>query len=148
MSQPAAAAMERHFVTFYSPGTFVHEESTEPIASWDAELAKQMALEVTARYNARPFGFRFTTRSRSEHDLDSAVSATSNMYYLGGTIETLAEVEARATDKDSILLSNMRGNGYDRIITNTNSWKVTLPLQPGDVVLEWKQPKPAEEESK
>jgi hypothetical protein len=31
----------------------------------------------------------------------------------------------------------MKNNGYDRVIINTNSWKVTLPLKKKDVVLEW-----------
>ena len=59
------------------------------------------------------------------------------MYYLGGKVETLAEVKARATKDDSILIANMECNHYDRIITNTNSWKVTQPLNPKDVVLDW-----------
>ena len=128
--------MEKHFVTFYSPGTFVAEESTKPIDAWDVETARIMALGIKERYGAKPCGFQFSTRARSDSDLDSKVTAKSPMYYLGGTVETLAEVEARATDKDQILLSNMRGNGYERVITNNNSWTVTRPLNPTDVVLD------------
>lgn len=129
--------MKKHFVTFYSPGTFISEESTKPIDSWDIEAAKKMARGVTERYNAVPYGFQFSTRERRKLDLDSKVTSTSPMYYLGGTIETLADVKARATDKDRILISNMEGNGWDRIITNTNSWRHTAPLRKGDVVLEF-----------
>ena len=104
--------MEKHFVTFYSPGTFVAEESTKPIDSWDVKAAMKMARKVKERYNALPYGFRFTTRSRKADELDSKVTATSCLYWLGGKIETLAEVKARATEKDRILVSNMEGNRY------------------------------------
>jgi hypothetical protein len=60
------------------------------------------------------------------------------MYYLGGKVETLAQVKKRATEKDSILVSNMECNKWNKIITNNNSWSITLPLEKGDVVLEWK----------
>jgi hypothetical protein len=59
------------------------------------------------------------------------------LYYLGGTVETLEEVKARATDKERILISNMEINKWDRVITNTNSWKWTQPLEPDDIVLDW-----------
>lgn len=49
----------------------------------------------------------------------------------------LAEVEARNDPKEQILRDNMRINGYDKIIVNTNSWKFTGPLSSTDVVLEW-----------
>jgi hypothetical protein len=126
-----------HFVTFYSPGTFVSESSTKPINAWDIEAAKKMARGVHERHGACPYGFQFTTRGRGANDLDSSVIAKSPMYYLGGVIETLDQVKRRATEKDRILVANMEGNGYDRIITNTNSWRFTAPLNDTDVVLEW-----------
>jgi len=131
------AVVIAHFVTLFSPGTFVAEATTRPIASWDIEEAKRIARGIKERHAATPYGFQFTTRSREERDLDSRVTATSPLYYLGGTIETLDDVKARATEKERILVSNMEGNGWDRIITNTNSWKWTQPLHPTDVVLEW-----------
>jgi hypothetical protein len=69
--------------------------------------------------------------------VDSKQTAQSPMYWLGGTVETLAEVKARATEKDRILVANMEGNGYDRIITNDNSWRWVQPLNESDVVLQW-----------
>ncbi len=131
--------MEAHFVTFYSPGTFVSETTEKPIASWDVETAKTMARDIRERYGAAPYGFQFTTRGRTKDELDSKVVSKSPFYYLGGKVETLAEVEARASASDRILLDNMRGNGYARIITNNNSWRWTAPLKDGDVVLEWEQ---------
>ena len=129
--------VQAHFVTFYSPGTFVAEDSTLPIDSWDVIVAKKMAVGIKERHGATPYGFRFTTRSRGPKDLDSKVTATSGMYYLGGKVETLAQVKARATKDDRILISNMEINRWERIITNGNSWSWTQPLEATDIVLDW-----------
>lgn len=128
--------MKKHFVTFYSPGTFVAEESTKPIDAWDVDKAVKMARKVSERYNAKPYGFRFSTRERGKDDLDSKVTKRSGLYWLGGKVETLAQVKARATEKDRILVSNMECNKYERIVTNDNSWRWTMPLEKGDVVLD------------
>lgn len=128
--------MKKHFVTFYSPGTFVHETRSKPIESWDVDKAKEMAKDIVERHGAKPFGFSFSTRGRLE-DLDSKVIEESCMYYLGGKVETYEEVKARATEGDRVLVSNMEYNDIKRIITNTNSWKVTQPFNDDDVLLEW-----------
>lgn len=49
--------MKKHFVIFYSPGTFFNEESTLPIDSWDIDKAIEMSKSIKERYNATPFGF-------------------------------------------------------------------------------------------
>lgn len=128
--------MQKHFVTFYSPGTFVSEETTKPIALWSTDEAVQMARGISERYNAKPYGFRFSTRERKDDELDSKVVKRSPMYYLGGKVETLEEIELRNDPKEEILRSNMRCNGYERVIVNTNSWKFTAALQDDDVVLD------------
>lgn len=129
--------MEQHFVTFYSPGTFVSEETTRPIDKWDTDHAVTMAHEITERHGATPFGFQFTTRSRSESDLDSKVTSESPMYYLGGTIRTLEEVISENKPDESILRSNMETNDIKRIITNNNSWRHTSVLNDNDIVLDF-----------
>lgn len=129
--------MRKHFVRFFSPGTFFHEITEKPIAKWDIEKAKEMASSIKERYNATPFAFQFFTMARTAKELNAREVKTSPMYYLGGRIETLEEVKARATEKDRILISNMEGNGWHRIITNDNSWRVTQPLEESDIVLEW-----------
>ena len=119
--------MKKHFVTF-----LFHETTEKEIDSWDVEKAKQMATGISERYGATPFGFYFTSRSRGSKDLDSPT------YYLGGKVETLEEVKARATEGDRILISNMERHGFSRIITiTTNAWKVTQLFNDGDVVLDW-----------
>ena len=127
--------IEKHFVKFYSPGTFVAETSEKTIDSWDVEAAKKMAEGITERYNATPYAFKFTTRSREDKDLDSHVTKTSPMYYLNCKVVTLAEIKKRNAPKDSILISNMEGNGWDKVVQSTKGWQWTQPLEKGDVVL-------------
>lgn len=130
--------IRKHFVTFYSPGTFMAEDNTVEIASWDVPTAIIMAGSIKQRYNATPYGFRFSTRERGPDDLDSKVTErSSGTYYLGGKIETLAEIEARNDPNDAILIQNMKSNGYDKVIVNTNSWKWTQPFTDKDVLLEY-----------
>jgi hypothetical protein len=132
--------MKQHFVTFYSPGTFMAEQTTEPIAEWDTDAAMKLADKITERHGATPYGFRFSTRSRGDADLDSKVTKESPLYYLGGTVETLAEVEARNDPSERILVANMKCNRWKRIVINTNSYRWTQPLNKGDVVLEYTPP--------
>lgn len=127
--------MQQHFVTFYSPGTFVAENTTKPIDSWNVDDAVAMAALITERHGAKPYGFRFTTRGRGPDDLDSKEIAKSPMHYIGGKVETLEEVEARNDPSESILRTNMRGNGYKRIWSTTSVWQWTQPLSDDDVVL-------------
>jgi len=98
--------MKKHFVTFYSPGTFVAEQTEKPVESWNIETAISMAKEIKERYNALPYGFQFTTRERSENDLDSHVSETSPFYYLGGKVFTLKQLKEIGNPGDRILIWN------------------------------------------
>lgn len=127
--------MRKRFVTFYSPGTFVSEETTKHIDKWDIDKAVEMSQEITERHAAKPYGFRFTTRERADDELDSKVREKSNMYYLGGDVFTLEEIKAKNDPSDRILISNMECNHWDKIVVNTNSWRFTAPLMDGDVVL-------------
>lgn len=134
-TQPEVFAIQRHFVTFFSPGTLVAETSSKPIDSWDVEKAVAMSRDVTERHGARPYGFRFTTRARRDEELDSRIVATSAMHFIGGKVETRQEVEARNDPSEDILRSNMRSNGYDRIWRSTEGWKWTQPLEADDIVV-------------
>lgn len=132
--------MKAHFVTFLSPGTFVAEDTTKPIDSWDTEQAMRMANDIIERYNSRPYGFYFTTRERADDELDSRVTQKSGIYHLGGVIETLEEVEARNDPKEEILRANMHCNGIARIVVNRNSWKRVTPFNDGDTLLDYTPP--------
>ena len=127
--------LQKNFVTFYSPGTFVEETTEKPIDSWDVEAAKKMAKKIKERYLATPYGFRFTTRSRGEKDLDSKVTKTSPMYYIGCRIVTLKEIKERNDSRDSILIGNMECNRWNKIVQPIKGWQWSQPLEKGDVVL-------------
>lgn len=130
--------MQKHFVQFFSPGTMMSEMTEKPIDAWCAPTAVGMVGDIKERYSATPYGFRFITRSRGEEDLDSKITEISGMYYLGGEIFTREQVEARNDPSESILRSNMRMNGIDRIIVNKNSWMFTGPFNDGDTLLGYK----------
>ena len=127
--------MEKHFVTFYSPGTVVAETSETEIDSWDVPKAVEMSKEITERYGAKPYGFTFSTRTRDDNELDSHISKKSGTYYLGGEILTLEQLKAQKDPRNEILISNMECNGWKKVVINTNSWEWTQPLHDGDVVL-------------
>jgi len=128
--------MRAHFVTFYSPGTLVAETTTKPIDAWDVDKAVEMAASIKERYGATPYGFRFSTRERRDDELDSRQVAQSGMYFLGGKIMSLAELERLNDPHDKILISNMRGNKWGHVVINDNSYRSTQPLCDGDVVIE------------
>lgn len=135
--------MTQHFVTFLSPGTFFHEETTLPIDSWNVDKACKMAHTIYERHDARPFGFHFTTRARKEDDLDSKVVKTSGRYFLGGKILRIRDVEAMnetEPGKYDILLNNMKYNNWPKIVMNDNSGRIRIfqPLEKGDVFLNFK----------
>jgi hypothetical protein len=129
--------VEKHFVTFYSPGSMFSETDTFEVPSWEVDAAVKLSKDVRQRYSARPYAFYFTTRTRSPDDFDSREIARSNLYYLGGKVETRAEVFARDDPSELILRENMKANDFDRIITNDNSWRIVRPLYPSDVVLDY-----------
>jgi hypothetical protein len=129
-------SMQRHFVEFLSPGTFVSETTEKPIDSWNVDVAVRMAADICERYNARPYGFRFITRGRKDDELDSRVLDRSGIYYLGGVVRTADEVLAGTDPDERILRSNVESNGFKRIIVNDNSWRFTTALRDDDVVLD------------
>lgn len=131
--------VQQHYVTFYSPGTFLAEDRREPIDSWDVGEALRRAARVKERYGATPYGFRFTTRGRTANELDSREIAASPMHYFGVVVETLETLKERGHAGDRILISNMECNGWDRVVRTVNGWAWSQPLRPDDVVLSEEQ---------
>lgn len=127
--------MKKHFVTFYSTETFRSEQSTFEIESWDVEKAIEKSKTLKEKYGAVPYGFMFFTRERTEDMLDSKVTKSSNMYYLGGEVLTLEEVKAKNDPDDEILIKNMEFNDIKKVIINTNSFRFRGEFKEGDVLL-------------
>lgn len=130
--------MRKHYVTFYSPGTFVAESSTLEIDSWDTAKAVAMSETIVARYNARPYCFVFSTDIVVD-DVPDGEGGTlkvepkevdrSGFYFLGGRLETYDDVVARNDEKESILRSNMRNNEHWIVCINDNSYRSTVPFE-------------------
>ena len=132
--------MTKHFVTFYSAGTFVYEATTRPIDSWDVPTAVKMSQTVVERYNSTPHSFQFTTRVRGDQDLDSTIAATGPLYYLRGRIETREQVEARHDPNEQILRDNMRWNMIDRVVVTDTPFRTVYPFRDVDVLLDEERP--------
>jgi hypothetical protein len=127
----------KYFVTYLSPGTFFSETTTEEIEDWDIALAVRMSYGIKERHSATPYGFFFTTRERGWDDFDSKEINKSNIYYLGGNIWTLKELEELNNPEYEILIQNMKTNHWDKVIVNNNSWRSIQPLKEDDVVLQY-----------
>lgn len=127
--------MIKHFVIFFSPGTFFSEQTEKPIDSWNVNKAVKMARSIKERYDAVPYGFCFTTRERKDDELDSKEIKRSGTYFLGGKVLTLMDIKKRNNPEDRILISNMEGNKWGKVVENCNSWKVVQPLRKGDKVI-------------
>lgn len=115
--------MTKHYVTAYLPGIMVSEEITKEVKNWhDITDAKDWASKNNA------YAFRFTTRYRGDNDLDSREIDKSGLYYLGGTVKNIAQV-----DKNTVLYENMKCNGWDHVIhTRLGN---ACPFLEGDQVL-------------
>ena len=129
-------SITKHFVEFYSPGTFVAESTVKPIDSWDVKEAVKMMSAITERYGAKPYGFRFITRTRGPDDLDSKQADRSPMHYVDVSVRTYQEVVADGLASEKILRDNMRINGFNRVVCPRNGWKFTQPMNPDDVAIE------------
>lgn len=140
--------MKKHFVDFYSPGTFVSEVDRKEINSWDIEAAQEMATSIIQRYNARPYGFRFVTMERLEDDFTPKEIEKSGIYYLGGMTYTLEELRDRNDPRNKNAIRNMEINGWERLIENKNSYSFMAPLLDGDTVLPFVMPPSTQEEDK
>ena len=127
--------MEKHFVKFLSPGTFVSEETIKEISIWDVQKALLMSKEITERHGATPYAFQFITRGRKDDELDSYIVKRSGTYYINGVVETLEEIKAKHSPSNRILISNMECNNWPAVVTVTNKWTWTQPFRKEDRVV-------------
>jgi hypothetical protein len=135
----------KHYVEFFSPGSFFSETSTREISSWDTGKAVALSKNIKERYGASPYGFRFFTQIEHQPIPDSEggtlkvqpkIVERSGMYYLGGELETYDDVANRNDPKESILRSNMQGNDWWVVIVNTNSYKSVQPFDQNSFIVD------------
>ncbi len=137
--------VEKHYVTFVSPGTLFAESSTKPIDSWDTRKAVELATTVTERYGAKPRSFYFSTYLEVDHDVrDSSgrkfkvepqKTAESGQYYIQGRIETYDEVFDRNDKTEDILRSNIRCNRMPVLVVTTNSYRSVNEFEEKDSIV-------------
>lgn len=123
--------IRKTYIEFVYPGIFFNESSTKQVQSRDTTR-----VEVPDG----AFGFRFfdileaTVKANGKAvKLTSARVNESPMHYYGGRIYTRAEV-VREVPNNRKLLSNMDGNGWDKVIkTRTGNFQ---PFEKTDVFIE------------
>ena len=128
-------SIQKHFIRFVSPGTFVHEETEKEIDSWDVEKAKEMCKNIIERHNSHPFAFQFITKGRGENEFDSRVIAESGFYYINGIVKTLQEIENEQKPENETLLWNMCVNNWYRIVETRTPWKWTSVFNENDQIV-------------
>lgn len=131
------------FVEFFSPGTFVSEQTDKPCAHGDITKALEMARGIKERHGASPYGFRFYTIERAmvvdgegnKAQKSKRETNRSGMHYITGTILRYDDVPDDS--EHSILRANMRCNDYAYCIENRNSWRFTGEFAAKDCIVEW-----------
>ncbi len=121
----------KQMVEYVYPGIIVSESSSKQMSQRDPREAVIMAPESS-------YAFRFYEVTKAL-DLGADFKVTpvarnhSAWHYIDGQIFTVADVEARQDPSDEILISNMKCNGYDRVVKcRTGNW---VPMSEGDVVV-------------
>jgi len=116
--------MDVTHIEFLYPGTFFAESSSRPVP----------CRELPATIPGQATGYRFFTRHEAVVDGEKLVGQPKNYSpwtYFGKEF-TLEQVQAMEGDRSRILLSNMRTNGYGRVVqTAYGNW---YPLNDGDTV--------------
>lgn len=141
---PKPKIVEKHYAVFFSPGTFVSETNEKPVKSWDTEAVTPLWQGIEQRHGAKPYGFRFETRLEAEAIPDGRggtlrvepkTTASSGMHYIGGDLQTYADIVKANLPGEEILRSNMRCNEIPVILVNTNSYKFTAAFGEEDCVV-------------
>lgn len=116
--------MIQTYVMALYPGFIVSETSEEQVSSRDPYSFKMPK---------HAFGFRFFDKEILEGVMGKTYGEPHNFsgWYYKGTVRSIEQVKDQ--ESDSILYSNMSGNGYKRIV-DTEAGQC-IPLGDDDVVL-------------
>jgi len=132
------------FAQFYSPGTFFAETSTMPLETGSIKEAVNLSKEVSERYGAKPYAFDIVTKlvAQPVDDGEGGVIPMSTKeverrgrFFIGGRLIRYEEM-VKVEGERSVIVSNMRGNGWPICIENVNSYKSTQPFKEDDAVVD------------
>lgn len=131
-----------YYATFYSPGTLFSESSTVKVNSLDLIEVLKKAKSISERHGAKPYGFVLEEREEGSvvkdgetYKLEPKTKWESGMHFITGTVMTLKDIPN--TPENSTLRSNMKSNNYAAVVENRNSYKITMPFEKKDVVIDW-----------
>ena len=132
----------KEFVKFYSPGTITSEETTRPIDIRDTHIAIKMAKDIKERHGATPYAFRFETKIVSDPIddgeggklfVDPKLIDYSGDIFIGGEILKFDDISRN--EDTSTLLDNMKCNNWPIVIENRRSYRITLPFEDNDMII-------------
>jgi hypothetical protein len=135
---------KKHYVTFYSPGSFCDEMREVEIHGWSPPLAVELSRKVVERYGSRPYGFSFCTKIVSdkipdgfggELSVEPKTVEKSGMYYVNGKMKTIEDVKAENDPGNRILIANMESNGWSCVVETNNGFKHTSVFNNGDQIV-------------
>lgn len=138
--------MRKHYVTFLCPGTFMSEQRTEPIDAWSLHEAAARSSRVVERWGATPYAFFFITRleAASVPDGEGGMLRVmgreverSAMHHMHATVRSIDELQADRSGRDlTVLLSNMRGNGWPLVAESIGRYRHFAPYERADVCVD------------
>ncbi len=123
-------------VTFYRPGSFFSEESTQEVTTHDPKEIAKLAPEHSFCFTIRDYVAKTTIVDGEEFEKTEAEGESTGRFYIGGSVYTVDEMRAQfGEDSDKrILISNMESNGWPAVIQcKTGNWQ---PFGEKDELLE------------
>lgn len=110
-------AITKTYVRYFMPGAFVPEEGTREVPERNPyEIARELPADVFAFEFFEKIAMNITLNESGDREqLASGERNRSGRFYIDAEKLTASDVEALPGDH-RILLSNMRGNGWDTIL--------------------------------
>jgi len=122
-------------VTFYTPGSFMPNESSKVVETHDPTEIAGMAPKHAFCFTIEDFVEKTTTVDGEDFKKTEQVGATSGRFYLGGDVYTVAELKAKFGDdsRHQTLISNIEGSYPKAIQCRTGNWQ---PFSDDDTYLD------------
>lgn len=115
--------MIKHYVEYTYAGSFFSENSTEEIVSRNQKITLPCGAYAYRIFDREEVSFGGETLKGSQKNFGPR--------HVKGDVYDIARVENEVTD-NRILLANMRGNGWDRVVKCAQGF---IPMYDGDVLI-------------